>query len=86
MAGHGDDQVLGDLLHLDGPASPARTRREVASEPAVISATPSEYPLTYVTKGYLAGPSKNPRLTFSGRSFLRLLSGGVGAPEAALCL
>jgi murein DD-endopeptidase MepM/ murein hydrolase activator NlpD len=50
-------------------------RREAVSQPAVISATPSEYSLTYVTKGYVAGTSKKPTLTSSGRSFLRLVSG-----------
>jgi len=50
-------------------------RSEAISQPAVTSATPSKFPLTYVTKGYVSGTSKVPVLTSSGRGFLRLVSG-----------
>ena len=50
-------------------------RRDAVSEPAVTSATPSKFPLSYVTKGYVTGTSKAPTLTPSGRNFLRLVSG-----------
>jgi murein DD-endopeptidase MepM/ murein hydrolase activator NlpD len=58
-------------------------RREAVSQPAITSATPSKFPLTYVTKGYVSGTSKSPTLTPSGRNFLRLVSGDFQAgPEA----
>jgi hypothetical protein len=50
-------------------------RREAVSQPAVTSATPSKFPLNYVTRGYVSGTSKSPTLTPSGRAFLRLVSG-----------
>lgn len=50
-------------------------RREAVNQLAVTSVTPSKFPLTYVTKGYVTGTSKSPALTSSGRNFLRLLSG-----------
>ncbi|MEA3211656.1 MAG: murein DD-endopeptidase [Chthoniobacter sp.] len=50
-------------------------RREAVSQSAITSATPSKFPLTYVTKGYVSGTSKSPTLTPSGRHFLRLVSG-----------
>jgi murein DD-endopeptidase MepM/ murein hydrolase activator NlpD len=50
-------------------------RREAVSQPAITSATPSKFPLNYVTKGYVTGTSKSPTLTPSGRAFLRLVSG-----------
>lgn len=50
-------------------------RREAVSQPVVTSATPSKFPLSYVTKGYVSGTSKAPTLTPSGRNFLRLVSG-----------
>jgi len=50
-------------------------RREAVSQPAITSATPSKFPLNYVTKGYVSGTSKSPTLTPSGRAFLLLVSG-----------
>jgi hypothetical protein len=50
-------------------------RREAVSQPEIRSATPSKFPLTYVTKGYVTGPSKNPAPTPSDPNFLRLASG-----------
>jgi murein DD-endopeptidase MepM/ murein hydrolase activator NlpD len=50
-------------------------RGDAVSRPAVISATPSKFPLSYVTKGYVTGPSKSPALTPVGKNFLRLVSG-----------
>jgi hypothetical protein len=50
-------------------------RREAVSQPAITSATPSKFPLNYVTKGYVSGTGKSPTLTPSGRAFLRLVSG-----------
>ncbi len=50
-------------------------RREAVSQSAITSATPSKFPLNYVTKGYVTGTSKSPTLTPSGRNFLRLVSG-----------
>ncbi len=50
-------------------------RHEAVSEPAITSATPSKFPLIYVTKGCVTGTSKSPALTKSGRDFLRLVSG-----------
>jgi len=50
-------------------------RREAVGEPAITSVTPSKFPLTYVTKGYVSGTSKSPTLTTTGRNFLRLVSG-----------
>jgi murein DD-endopeptidase MepM/ murein hydrolase activator NlpD len=50
-------------------------RAEAVSEPTITSATPSKFPLTYVTKGYVTGTSKSPVLTTNGRNFLRLVSG-----------
>jgi murein DD-endopeptidase MepM/ murein hydrolase activator NlpD len=50
-------------------------RKEEIAQPAVTSVTPSKFPLTYVTKGYVSGTSKAPVLTSSGRGFLRLVGG-----------
>lgn len=50
-------------------------QRVVVSQSVVTSATPSKFPLTYVTKGYVTGTSKNPTLTSSGRGYLRLITG-----------
>src|SRR4030095_13867000 len=43
-------------------------RPEAVSEPAITSVTPSKFPLTYMTKGYVTGASKSPTLTTSGRN------------------
>ena len=58
-------------------------RGEAISQPAITSATPSKFPLTYVTKGYVSGTSKSPTLTTSGRNFLRLVSGEFQAGHEA---
>jgi hypothetical protein len=50
-------------------------RREAVGQAVVTSVTPSKFPLSYVTKGYVTGTSKAPTLTSSGRNFLRLVSG-----------
>jgi murein DD-endopeptidase MepM/ murein hydrolase activator NlpD len=50
-------------------------RREAVGEPAVTSATPSKFPLSYVTKGYITGTSQAPALTPNGKGFLKLISG-----------
>ena len=50
-------------------------RSEEVSKPEITSATPSKFPLTYMTKGYVSGTSKSPTLTSNGRSFLYLVSG-----------
>ena len=55
-------------------------RREAVSQPAITSVTPSKFPLSYVTKGYVSGTGKNPTLTTSGLNFLRLVSGEFQAP------
>jgi hypothetical protein len=58
-------------------------RREAVSAPAVISVTPSKFPLHYVTKGYVTGSSKGPVLSPTGKNFLRLVSGDFQTgPEA----
>lgn len=64
-------------ISFTGTGLPIRLepRTEEVSQPAVTAATPSKFPLTYVTKGYVSGTSKSPVLTSSGRNFLRLLSG-----------
>jgi murein DD-endopeptidase MepM/ murein hydrolase activator NlpD len=50
-------------------------RREAVSQPSITSVTPTKFPFTYVTKGYVSGTSKSPTLTTKGRDFLRLVSG-----------
>lgn len=50
-------------------------RTDAVSQPTITSATPSKFPLSYVTKGYVSGTSKSPSLTPSGRGFLKLVSG-----------
>ena len=50
-------------------------RRDAVDVSAITSVTPSKFPLSYVTKGYVTGSSKGPVLTPSGRNFLRLVSG-----------
>jgi murein DD-endopeptidase MepM/ murein hydrolase activator NlpD len=50
-------------------------RSEAISQFAITSVTPTKFPLTYVTKGYVTGTSKSPTLTSNGRNFLRLVSG-----------
>lgn len=64
-------------ISFTGSGLPLRLepKSEPISEPAVTSVTPSKFPLSYVTKGYVSGTSKNPTLTPTGRNFLRLVSG-----------
>jgi len=50
-------------------------RREAVSQPAIVSVTPSKFPLHYVTKNYVSGTSSAPTLTTTGKNFLRLVSG-----------
>jgi len=64
-------------ISFTGSGLPVRLepRREAVSQPAVVSAAPTKFPLSLVTKGYVEGTSGNPVLSASGRSFLLLLCG-----------
>ncbi len=49
--------------------------QEPVTQPTITAATPTKFPLSYVTKGYVSGTSKSPTLTPTGRAFLKLVSG-----------
>jgi murein DD-endopeptidase MepM/ murein hydrolase activator NlpD len=65
-------------ISFTGSGLPLRLepRPEAVSQPVVTSAAPSKFSLSDVTRGHVAGTSKNPTLTTSGLKYLRLLSGG----------